>query len=176
MMSSFNKSRKIAILGMLISLSLILSYVESLIPFYFGVPGMKLGLANLVVLTSLYLLGAREAFVISILRVLVAGFLFGNGFSIVYSLAGAVLSFVIMCLLKKLTKMDVLLVSVFGGISHNLGQIIVAIIVVENYNLMFYFPVLLIAGSVCGLIIGILVKEVCKRLNDFVHQRYSNGN
>ncbi len=156
--------RKTAYMGMFLALALICSYVESLIPFYFGIPGVKLGLANLVVVVMLYLVGAKEAFLISVLRILLAGFLFGNPFSIIYSLSGGLLSFAAMLLLKKTNKLHVVSVSVMGGIFHNVGQIGVAAAVVENYNLFYYMPVLLIAGFFTGFLIGILAQEMILRL------------
>lgn len=156
--------KKVAFLGIFLALALILSYVESLIPFYFGVPGMKLGLANVTVVLLLYLVGAREAFFVSILRVILAGFLFGNAFSIFYSMAGALLSFLVMFLLKRTEKFHVITVSAAGGISHNLGQIAVAVCVVENYYLFLYFPLLMVAGMATGVLIGVIVRELMVRI------------
>lgn len=155
---------KTAYLGVFLALALICSYVESLIPFYFGVPGIKLGLTNVVVVLLLYRTGAKEAFTVSLLRIVLAGFLFGNMFSILYSLAGGVLSFLVMYLLKKTGMFGILPVSVSGGISHNAGQIAVAALVVENYHVLYYFPALLIAGFVTGLLIGIAAREMLLRL------------
>lgn len=157
---------KTAYLGMFLALALICSYVESLIPFYFGIPGVKLGLANLVVVVMLYLAGTKEAFLLSMLRILLAGFLFGNPFSIIYSLSGGILSFLAMFLLKKTEKLHVVSISVIGGIFHNIGQLGVAAAVVENYNLFYYMPVLLIAGFLTGLLIGILAQEMIMRMKE----------
>lgn len=153
------KTRKIAYLGVFLALALILSYVESLIPFYFGIPGVKLGLTNLIVVVMLYCTGTKEAFGVSVARILLAGFLFGNLFSILYSLAGGVLSFIVMCLLKKTGRFHVISVSVTGGISHNLGQLIAAAFVVETYDIFYYMPFLLIAGVATGFVIGMLAQE-----------------
>lgn len=165
--------RKTAYLGMFLSLALICSYVESLIPFYFGVPGIKLGLANIVTVLMLCaphgegkgMFGAKEAFVISVLRILLAGFLFGNPFSILYSMGGGLLSFAVMLLLWRSGKLYVVSVSAAGGIFHNVGQLLVAAAVVENYNLFYYAPALLAAGFVTGALIGILAQEMILRLN-----------
>lgn len=148
------------------ALALICSYVESLIPFYFGVPGVKLGLTNIVVVLMLYCMGAGETFAISVLRILLAGFLFGNPFSILYSLGGGVLSFLVMYLLKLTGKFHAVSVSVAGGICHNIGQLAVAALVVENYRLAYYAPVLLAAGFVTGFLIGILAQEMILRIGD----------
>ena len=139
---------KVAYLGVFLALALICSYVESLIPFYFGIPGVKLGLTNIVVVLMLYCVGTKEAFAISMLRIVLAGFLFGNLFSILYSLAGGMFSFLVMYLLKRTGKLGVLPVSVAGGMSHNIGQIAVAAFVVENINIFYYLPVLFVAGIV----------------------------
>lgn len=156
--------RKTAYMGMFLAIALICSYVESLIPFYFGIPGVKLGLTNIVVVLMLYSVGAKEAFLISVLRILLAGFLFGNPFSILYSLGGGILSFLAMMLLKHTDKFKVVSVSVTGGIFHNIGQLLVASVVVENYNLFYYAPVLLVAGFATGFLIGILAQEMILRL------------
>lgn len=156
--------RKTAFLGMFLALALICSYIESLIPFNFGIPGVKLGLTNIVVVWMLYGIGAKEAFAISVLRILLAGFLFGNPFSIIYSLSGGICSFVVMWLLKHTGKFHVVSISVVGGIFHNVGQLLVASFVVENYNLLYYMPVLLAAGFITGLLIGILAQEMLVRL------------
>ena len=163
------KTRKIAYLGVFLALALILGYVESLIPFYFGIPGVKLGLTNLIVVVMLYCTGTKEAFGVSVARILLAGFLFGNLFSILYSLAGGVLSFIVMCLLKKTGRFHVISVSVTGGISHNLGQLIAAAFVVETYDIFYYMPFLLIAGVATGFVIGMLAQEFILRFEKQFH-------
>lgn len=163
------KTRKIAYLGVFLALALILSYVESLIPFYFGIPGVKLGLTNLIVVVMLYCTGTKEAFGVSVARILLAGFLFGNLFSILYSLTGGVLSFIVMCLLKKTGRFHVISVSVTGGISHNIGQLIAAAFVVETYDIFYYMPFLLIAGVATGFVIGMLAQEFILRFEKQFH-------
>ena len=163
------KTRKIAYRGVFLALALILSYVESLIPFYFGIPGVKLGLTNLIVVVMLYCTGTKEAFGVSVARILLAGFLFGNLFSILYRLAGGVLSFIVMCLLKKTGRFHVISVSVTGGISHNLGQLIAAAFVVETYDIFYYMPFLLIAGVATGFVIGMLAQEFILRFEKQFH-------
>ncbi len=154
---------KTAYLGIFLAVALLCSYIESLIPVSFGIPGMKLGLANVVVVLLLYKTGAKEAFAVSVLRIVLAGFLFGNMFSILYSLAGGLLSFLAMYLLKKTGKFGILPVSVSGGMFHNVGQIAVAALVVENHHVLYYLPVLLIAGFVTGFLIGIAAREILVR-------------
>ena len=160
--------RKTAYIGMFLSVALICSYIETLIPFYFGVPGVKLGLANIVVVVMLYCVGAKEAFFVSLLRILLSGFLFGNPFSILYSLSGGLLSFAVMFFLKRTDRLHVMSVSVAGGISHNIGQLLLASAVVENYRLFYYAPVLLAAGFATGLLIGALAQEIIVRVKNYI--------
>jgi heptaprenyl diphosphate synthase len=164
-MDSHSKGwRKTAYLGVFLAVALICSYIETLIPFQFGIPGIKLGLANLVVVLMLYCVGAKESLLISVLRIVLVGILFGNLISILYSLSGGMLSFLVMYLLKRAGRLGCVSVSVAGGISHNIGQILVAALIVSNFNILFYIPVLLIAGLVTGLLIGILAQELIVRL------------
>lgn len=157
---------KIAYWGVFLALALVCSYVESLIPISIGIPGVKLGLTNIVVILMLYTIGAKDAILISVLRIILAGFMFGNAFSIIYSLAGGILSFVVMLLLKNTGKLKILSISTAGGISHNVGQLIVAALVVENYNILFYVPVLIIAGIITGFLIGLLAGEIVFRIGN----------
>lgn len=156
--------KKVAFLGVFLALALIFSYIETWIPNVFGVPGIKLGLANIVIIILLFRFGTKEAYGISVARVILAGFLFGNLASILYGLAGAMLSLTVMLLLKKTGKFKVITVSAVGGICHNVGQLIVAILVLENYRISYYLPVLLIFGLVTGILIGIVAQEVILRL------------
>mgnify|MGYP003400566894 CR=1 FL=1 len=159
------KTKKIAYLGIMLALAMIFSYVESLIPIYFGVYGMKLGLPNIVILLVLYLFGPWEAILINILRILLTGVMFTNLYSILFSLSGAICSFVVMYLLKKTKRFHMIVISVFGGIFHNAGQLLAAIWIVNNYHLSFYLPILLIAGFITGLLIGIAANEIYIRCN-----------
>lgn len=157
---------KVAYFGVFTALALIFSYIETLIPINFGVPGMKLGLANLVIVIALYKMQLREAFLLSVTRVLLSGFLFGNYFSIIYSLAGAALSLSVMAGLKRTAGFSVMGVSIAGGVSHNIGQLIVAMLAVETFSVIYYVPVLLAAGLVTGLFIGIAANEMLKRIQN----------
>ena len=156
--------KKTAYLGLFAAIAIIFGYVESLIPFFAGIPGMKLGLANLAVLFILEKYSWKEAALVSTVRILVIGFLFGNMFSILYSLAGAALSLTVMTLMKKFSGFSILGVSVAGGVSHNIGQLIVASFIVKNTSLLYYAPVLLISGVATGLLIGFLTGEITKRI------------
>ena len=157
-------SRKTAYLGLFAALAIIFGYVETLIPVFAGIPGIKLGLANLSVLFILHRYSCKEAAFVSVVRIIEIGFLIGNMFSIVYSLAGAALSLTVMTLLKKKTDFSLFGISVAGGVSHNIGQLIVAMLIVENMALIYYAPALLISGVVTGLLIGWLTTEVSKRI------------
>ena len=157
-------TKRISYGAMLVALAMIFSYVESLIPISLGIPGVKLGIANLVTITGLYYLRTKEVFLIVIMRILLAGFMFGNGASILYSLAGGLLSFGVMAAMKRLKGFSIVGVSIAGGISHNVGQILVAALVVENLRIMYYLPVLLISGTVTGLVIGIVGGRVLKMI------------
>lgn len=145
------------------ALAIIFGYVEMLLPVFFVVPGMKLGLANLVTVFVLYRYRAKEAAVISLIRIVVIGFLFANLFSIPYSLAGAALSLLCMTAARRFSGLSIVGVSILGGVTHNLGQLIVAALVVENGNVFYYFPALLISGLVTGALIGIVTGEILKR-------------
>lgn len=155
---------KVAYFGVFTALALIFSYVETLIPIQFGIPGVKLGLANLIIVIALYRMKLSEAYLLSIVRVLLAGFIFGNYFSIIYSLAGGILSLTVMALLRKKGGFSVIGVSIAGGVFHNIGQLIVASVIVETFSVMYYVPVLLIAGLLTGLLIGIASDGMLKRL------------
>ena len=158
------RGRKVAIFGVFTALALIFSYVELLIPINFGIPGAKLGLANLMTVLVLYKMGIKEALALSVTRIILSGFMFGNLFGILYSLSGGLLSFLVMVLLKKSDRFSVAGVSIGGGTAHNIGQLLVAMVVVQTYQVGYYPPVLLVAGEVTGLLIGLVAKEVLKRI------------
>ena len=155
---------KVAYFGVFTALALIFSYVESLIPIHIGIPGVKLGLANLIIVIALYKMSIKEAYILSVLRIVLAGFMFGNLFAILYSLAGGMLSLTIMCIIKKADKFSIYGVSMAGGVFHNIGQLFMAAIVLESVSIGYYFPVLLISGLVTGFVIGVIANEMIKRL------------
>lgn len=161
------KTKKIATYGMLIALAFIFNYIERLMPFSFAIPGIKLGLANIVVLMALYTLGYKAAFSITIVRVLLAGFSYGNTYQMMYGMAGAILSCILMTLMHRTKKFSVVGVSVVGGLGHNIGQIIVAMLVLSK-SLFYYLPYLLIGGAVSGTLIGILGALIVSRVQKFV--------
>ena len=163
------KTKKIAYLGLLVALAFIFSYIETLIPINIGVPGAKLGLANLVIIVALYTIGERNAFLLSMVRIVLVGFTFANLASMLYSLAGGILSFLAMCIAKHSGKLSTTGVSVVGGVFHNVGQILMAIWVVKTASLVYYLPVLIIAGLTSGVAIGILGAMVTKRVKKVVN-------
>lgn len=155
---------RVAYFGVFTALALIFSYVETLIPFNFGIPGVKLGLANLIVVIALYKMKLPETYLLSVVRVLLNGFIFGNYFSIIYSLAGGILSLSVMALLKKKGGFSILGISMAGGVMHNIGQLLIAMLIVETFSVVYYVPVLLISGLLTGFAIGVVSGEMLKRL------------
>lgn len=169
-------------LGFLLALAMILSYVESLIPFSLGIPGIKLGLPNLIVLLMMYegtgnkdtgareqsrmrsvkilTKGEREALLVNGLRIILSGFLFSNLYTILYALSGAVFSFAGMYAGRRTRRFSIMGVSVLGGVLHNMGQLLVAMAVVETFAVAYYFPYLLVAGTVTGALIGLAGREL----------------
>lgn len=156
--------RRVALDGILVALALIFSYAETFIPFNFGVPGIKLGLANLVVLLGLTFLPAVDVLLISLVRILLSSLLFGNVMSLWYSLAGGLLSFAVMYLLSRRDDVSLIGMSMTGGVLHNVGQVVTAAIVVKTIQLTWYLPVLLVAGLVTGAIVGALAKLLFPRV------------
>lgn len=163
------KSKLIASYGLFIALAFIFSYIESLVPIPFPVPGIKLGLANLVVIIAIYGIGAKEAFVLSMIRILLVGFTFRDPSTLIFSFAGGILSWLSMLVFIKIKLFSMVGVSIIGGIAHNIGQIIVAILYVNNTSLIYYLPLLMISGVVSGTLIGILGAIIIKRLNKFLN-------
>ena len=157
------KPEKVAQYGLLTALALALSWVESLLP-PLGVPGVKLGLPNLAIVFALYRLGFKDAWAISLARVVLVTLLFGNGAALAYSVAGAALSLGLMGLLKKTGKFSSVGVSVAGGVAHNAGQILVAMALLETARLAWYLPVLWVSGTVAGVLIGIVAGVLVKRV------------
>ena len=145
-------------------MALVLSYVESLVPAFFAVPGMKLGLTNMVVVVALYKLGGPSAFAINMVRIILVAALFGNAASLLYSLAGGLLSFIVMALLKRTGRVSILVVSLCGGIFHNVGQILMAMLLLYTAAVGYYLLLLWFTGLVTGLVIGLISYEILVRL------------
>ena len=159
-----SKNRKIALLSMCACLAMLLSFVESRIPPLTAIPGIKMGLANIAVMFTLYKLGTREAMAVSAVRVVLIALLFGSAVSVLYSLAGAVLSFAVMLLMRRLRLFSEGGVSVAGGVCHNIGQIVMACILLETNVIVYYLPFLLLSGTVTGVLIGITSALLIKRI------------
>lgn len=158
--------RQITTMGMLVALAMVLGFVETLIPINLGIPGMKLGLANIVVVIALFLFDVKTAVVVSILRIILIAMTFGNMSMMFYSIAGASLSLLSMIVVSKIKSFSLISVSIIGGIMHNVGQIICAAFVVRTNGVFTYLPVLIIAGLVSGALIGIVAGLISVRLTN----------
>ena len=163
-MENTTDTKKLTRTALLAALALIFSYIEVLIPFSPAIPGIKLGIANLVVIVALYHMGLKYAITINVVRIFIAGLLFSGVFGIIYSLAGAILSMTVMVLLKKTGLFSVAGVSMAGGVAHNLGQILAAAFLVSNLSIFIYFPVLIFSGLISGALIGIVAYIILERL------------
>ncbi|MDD7284442.1 MAG: Gx transporter family protein [Firmicutes bacterium] len=158
------RTKKMALSAILAALAMILSYVEAMVPMPVPIPGIKLGLANLVILLAIYRLGFKYALAINCIRIFVTGLLFTGAFGILYSLAGGLLSLLVMYLLYRTGIFSMVGVSMAGGVAHNLGQLLTACLIMSNIRLMSYFAVLLFAGMGSGILMGIVAWLVCQRL------------
>lgn len=156
--------RKTALYGLLVALAFILSYLESLLPLSIGIPGIKLGLANAVTLTALYLLRPADGLVVAGIRIVLVGLTFGSPATMLYSAAGGTLSFLVMWLCRRSSRFSVLGTSMAGGVSHNIGQLLMAMAVLQTRQVIWYAPVLLLAGLLTGGLIGVLVRLLLPRL------------
>ena len=161
-------AKRVALSALFASLALIFSYVEAILPAAPGIPGIKLGIANLFVIIAMYRLDSRYALTINLIRIFLAGFMFSGLYGAIYSLCGCILSFAVMCLLKKSDAFSVVGVSMGGGVAHNIGQLSIAAILVSSPQIFYYLPVLIISGTVSGILIGwlgwILLEHIPKRL------------
>ena len=168
-----NLTRHIAMLAMFSALSIICAYIENLIPFSFGIPGIKLGLSNLITLLILYI-GRNDACslekqrltdagIVILIRITLISLLFSNLYSLIYSLSGGIFSLLCMWFFSGCDKISIVGCSITGGITHNLAQLIVAILIVEQLKVIYYAPILLLAGTLTGLLIGLLSKMIVSR-------------
>ena len=154
----------VAMVVLMASLALIFSYIEAIIPYNPGIPGIKLGIANVVTVIALYKFGPKDAVAVSVIRIVIAGLLFNGLFGMLYSLAGAVLSLIGMIILKKTGLFSVTGVSMAAGVLHNLGQLLMAAALIEDLRIFFYFPVLMFSGIAAGILVGIISALVLKAL------------
>ena len=167
-MNSRMNTRKLATLSMAVALAMILSFVESQIPPLVAVPGVKLGLSNIVTLALLYMFSWREAGGVSLIRVLLSSLLFGNSVSLIYSASGAILSLLSMILAKRFFPFGKIGVSVIGAVMHNTGQIIAACIVMDSTAIAVYIAPLVISGTLAGVAVGILAGIIVSRVEKYI--------
>ena len=165
MKNNQTKIRKLTLLGLSTSVALLLSYVEFLLPpLFVAVPGIKLGLPNIAIIFVLYSLGIGEAATVSFVRLVISSMLFGNAMTFAYSLAGAILSLTVMAILKKLDFLSPVGVSVSGGISHNLGQILVAVLLLDTPQIAYYMVILTVTGTISGVLVGLCGALLIRRI------------
>ncbi|MCR4902909.1 MAG: Gx transporter family protein [Butyrivibrio sp.] len=169
------KSFYISFMGLLIGVALILSYIESLIPFFYGIPGMKLGLANMAIVMALFTLGNKEAVIVNVIRIVLAGLMFGNLAGIIFSIAGAAVSFLFMLISKKSGLFSIKGVSIVGGVTHNAAQLVIAAFVVKTSGIIYYMPFLIVAGALTGLLNGIIASGVEPVFRKIYRSNYSKG-
>jgi len=158
------RTKRLALSAILVTLAMIFSYIEALFPLPVPIPGVKLGLANLVIIIAIYRLGFKYAFTINCVRIFVAGLLFTGLFGMMYSFAGGILSIIVMYLLYRTGWFSMVGISMAGGVAHNLGQLITACIIMSNIRLMSYFAVLLFSGMISGILIGIVAHIIYQKL------------
>ena len=161
-------TKKMVTISSLIAIAMILSYIEHLVPAFVAVPGVKMGLSNIATVFALYTLGWPFAICVSFVRVLLSALLFGNLFSLIYSLSGAALALAVMILLKRIDKFSTVGVSVVGGVMHNVGQIIAACIVMNNAAISLYVVPLVISGTVAGVVIGVISAILVERIKKYL--------
>ena len=157
-------TKRLATLSIAVALAMVLSFIESQIPAFVAIPGVKIGLANIAVIFTLYKLGWKEAIAVSLVRVVLVALLFGSFVSLLYSFAGAVLSLGVMLLLKPVKAIGKIGVSVSGGVCHNIGQIIVASLIMETNVILYYLPFLLLSGTIAGIAIGLASALLVERI------------
>lgn len=160
------KMKRLVLLAMLTAVAMILSYVESLLPLV-GIPGVKMGLANIAVIFALFRFGWKEAAALSLVRVVLVSLLFGSVGAMLYSLAGAVLSLAVMALLRRIDRFSTVGISVAGGVAHNAGQILMAMLILQTKQLLGYLPVLAVAGIAGGVLTGLAAALLIRRIPEF---------
>ena len=158
------KSSKIAQMGLMIALAFVLSYLESLLPIQIGIPGAKLGLANIVVLIAIVQFGEKEALFLTVARAVLSGLTFGSLYSMAYSLSGGVLSTILMSFMHKVKKFSIIGISVVGGVTHNMGQLVIAMLVLKSLDLKYYSGFLILCGILTGVLTGLVCKSVLQNI------------
>ncbi len=166
-----NAAKKVALYGCFLAFAMIVAYIEAILPFSTGIPGTKPGLANAVIVSCLYMFGVGPALTINVCRILLSALLFGNLYSMLYALSGAVFSFIIMMIVKNCKCFGMIGVSVAGGVAHNFGQLLIAILITKVPVLFYYIPVLILVGSLTGLLNGWLATILNKKIvKNFIKQ------
>lgn len=160
------KTKRLVLLAVLTAVAMILSYVESLLPSV-GIPGVKMGLANIAVIFALFRFGWKEAAALSLVRVVLVSLLFGSVGAMLYSLAGAVLSLAVMALLRRIDRFSTAGISVAGGVAHNAGQILMAMLILQTKQLLGYLPVLAVSGIAGGVLTGLAAALLIRRIPEF---------
>ena len=163
MTESQKQARRIAICGMLLALMLVLGFVESQLPVAAGIPGVKLGLSNGVLIFAVYMLNAPTAYLLMGLKVLLSGFLFGSPSAMMYAFAGGLLSLTLMCLLSRMKGLSPVVVSMVGGLSHNVGQVLLAMFILNTPKLVYYMAILMVVGMITGLATGLAANGIIRR-------------
>ncbi len=161
-------TKRLTLLSALIAVAMILSYIESMIPAFVAVPGVKMGLSNIATVFTLYTLGWPYAIIVSVVRVFLSALLFGNVVGLIYSVSGAALALLTMILLKKIDKFSTIGVSVVGAVCHNIGQIIAACIVMETAAIAYYLIPLFLSGTIAGVLIGIASGSLIERIKKYI--------
>jgi len=162
-MKTQKQAQRVALCGMLLALMLVLGFVESQIPVAAGIPGIKLGLSNGVLIFAVYMLGVPTSFLLMTLKVLLSGFLFGSPSAMMYAFAGGVLSLTVMCVLSRMKGLSPIVVSMVGGLSHNVGQVTLAMIILHTPKLMYYMAILMVVGLVTGCATGVAANGIIRR-------------
>lgn len=163
--------RKMCYLALFCAIAIILSYIETLIPFQFGIPGAKIGLANITTIIILFCFGFKEAFIVMLLRVFIVGATFTNLYMMLYSLAGGIISLAMMTLFYKTHLFSNYIVSIIGGIFHNVGQLLVAMFFFNTTTFLYYLPYLLLIGSLSGAVIGIVAQIIYTKIGKYIKQQ-----
>lgn len=163
-----NRTKRLTSLSLLISVAMILSYIESLVPAFVAVPGIKVGLSNIATVFALYTVGAPGAVVVSLIRVVLSSLLFGNFAMMIYSLSGAAFALMFMIILKVADVFSEVGVSVAGGVMHNAGQVIAAAFMMENAGIVSYLVPLVISGTVAGVAVGLISALLIKRIGRYI--------
>lgn len=157
-------SRNTAITGMFAAISIIFAYIEVLIPFNIGIPGFKLGIANTGIILALHYLSWKEAIIVSFIRIIIIFLFFGNIFTLFLSFSGGIFSLAMMIILSKIKNINIITMSMAGGVMHNIGQLIAALFIIKRCSVLYYMPVMIFTGCATGFLIGIITLSIINTL------------